>query len=387
MDESSRQTVLASVVLTLCLVSDSLLYLLLPLYFDDFGLAFIWVGILLSVNRLIRIALQTWLVTWYEKLGVRNTLFLSVILSGVACSFFAMGLSVYWLILARLMWGIAYSLMRMCCLFLATENPDASMKRLGWYTSLQEAGPLCVLMLAPWLMLHMSPQSIMIVPLILCFLALIPTFMVELKATHSATVYITKQGNNKKAKWLPEWNVDHAITLMLSMLYDGAWIVVLATLLTMSGTEQQQTITIVAALLVLRRAFNLLLGFVFVRFTSNVNNRHLINLSIITMLVAGVLIYLDQIVLGSVIAIGGRGFYMLLMPKALSDESTNSEDKKHAVNAFTIWRDIASAIGSFLAGLLLYWNVVQAFFLLMTIVIFVVLIKQFTSNSSNTFSS
>lgn len=61
-NQNSRPTVLASLVLTLTLVSDAVLYLLLPLFFDSFGLTLLWVGILLSANRFVRLLINPWLV-------------------------------------------------------------------------------------------------------------------------------------------------------------------------------------------------------------------------------------------------------------------------------------------------------------------------------------
>ncbi len=373
METSSRQTILASVTLSLCLVSDSLLYLLLPLYFEDFGLAFIWVGILLSVNRLIRILLQSWLVTWYEILGVRNTVLLSVILAGVGCSFFSYNASIYWLLAARLMWGVAYSLMRMSCLFLATSDRKNNLTKLAWYSSVQEIGPLTVLIITPWLTQFINPHSIMIIPLVLCFVALIPALMLDSRHL------LPRKGYDavKSHSWFPGWNNDHAITFMISLLYDGLWVIALAPLFVLSGLTQEQTLNTVAMLLVTRRSMNLVLGYYFVRFKSVVAPEKIISLSILGIIVASVLIYFNQIVLGSVLAIVGRGFYMLFIPKVLSDAKESLSDKKQAVNAFTVWRDIASAVGAFLAGVLLDFNVSQPFFLLLAALMTGLLIKRY----------
>lgn len=373
MEISNRQTILASITLTLCLVSDSLLYLLLPLYFDDFGLAFIWVGILLSANRLIRILLQTWLITWYEKLGVQNTMLMSVVLAGIACSFFTLSLSVYWLLLARFMWGIAYALMRMCCLFLATDDSKSSLTKLGWYSSLQEVGPLTVLIFTPWLSQFMHPKLIMVIPLVLCFIAVIPALMLKPGQSLSRR----KNAIGKSHKFLPEWNNDHAITLMLSLLYDGVWVIALAPLLILTGLTQDSTLTIVAVLFILRRAFNFVLGLYFIKSKSSLPIRNLVKLSMFCMVTAGFLIFFDQIALGSIVAIAGRGFYMLLMPRVLSDEKDTGTEKIHAVNAFTVSRDVATATGAFIAGVLLYLEITQSFFLIITLFIIVVSMRQY----------
>ncbi|HEX2059491.1 MAG TPA: MFS transporter, partial [Thermoanaerobaculia bacterium] len=52
---TSRPTVLASIVLALALLGDSLLYAVLPLHAATFGISLAWVGVLLSANRIVRL--------------------------------------------------------------------------------------------------------------------------------------------------------------------------------------------------------------------------------------------------------------------------------------------------------------------------------------------
>ena len=372
---SNKQTILASIVLTLCLVSDSLLYLLLPLYFEDFGLVFIWVGILLSVNRLVRILLQFWLIHWYQKLGLKNTLLVAVLFAAAGCSFFTIDSPVYVLLLGRILWGVAYALLRMSCLFLATEDSQTSLGKLGWYTALQEVGPLLILILAPVFIEQLNPQSIMFIPLALCFIALVPIFMLQQVQSTTERLNSPSTQSQQRSFRLPEWNKDHALTLIFSTLYEGIWVVCLAQLFIVSGSSQIQALNYVALLLVARRAFNLILGITFVRVKRSHNSRYLVKISSLLMIIASFLIYYDYLIFGSLLAIFGRGFYMLLMPKVLSDEAKSSSAKKSTINAFTIWRDIASALGAFLGGVLLHYGLVKLFFVFMVCVAGLLLIR------------
>lgn len=373
---SNKQTILASIVLTLCLVSDSLLYLLLPLYFEDFGLALIWVGILLSVNRLVRILLQFWLIHWYQKLGLKNTLLVAVLFAAAGCSFFTIDSPVYILLLGRVLWGVAYALLRMACLFLATEDSQSSLNKLGWYTALQEVGPLLILILAPLFVEQLNPQSVMLIPLVLCFIALAPISMLRQDRTNPEHLRytLTKQRHYGGFR-LPEWSKDHATTLIFSTLYEGVWIVCLAQLFIMSGSSQLQALNYVALLLVARRGFNLILGITFIRVKRSHDSRFVLNTSSLLMIVASFLIFYEYLMLGSLLAIFGRGFYMLLMPKILSDEAKSSASKRQALNAFTMWRDIASALGAFLGGVLLHYGLVKLFFVVMACLVALLLIN------------
>ena len=164
---------------------------------------------------------------------------------------------------------------------------------------------------------------------------------------------------------------------MLSLLYDGVWVIALDPLLILTGLTQDSTLTIVAVLFILRRAFNFVLGLYFIKSKSSLPIRNLVKLSMFCMVTAGFLIFFDQIALGSIVAIAGRGFYMLLMPRVLSDEKDTGTEKIHAVNAFTVSRDVATATGAFIAGVLLYLEITQSFFLIITLFIIVVSMRQY----------
>src|SRR5690554_5623135 len=172
--QGSRSTVLASLVLTLTLVSDAVLYLLLPLFFDSFGLTVLWVGILLSANRFVRLFVNPWLVPWFQYFGARTALIQAVVLASAASLSFVFLFSPWTLLFARLLWGCAYALMRLGCLHYATEAPERRMINLGWYTSIQEMGPLLVILLTPLLVVHISAQAVLALAFVLCLLALIP---------------------------------------------------------------------------------------------------------------------------------------------------------------------------------------------------------------------
>ena len=61
-DRDSRHS---AQVLSLCLPSDVVLYLLLPMYAADFGVTLVQAGILLAANRLVRIIGYGWVVRFY----------------------------------------------------------------------------------------------------------------------------------------------------------------------------------------------------------------------------------------------------------------------------------------------------------------------------------
>lgn len=355
--QHSQPTVLASSVLTLALVSDSVLYLLLPLYFEDFGLTLIWVGILLSANRFVRLLINPWLLPWFERFGPRSSMLQAVALATAASLAFLMLASPWVLLLARLLWGMAYALMRLGCLHYATHQPERRMVNLGWYTSLQEVGPLSVLLIAPWLVQFIAIEAVLVLASALCLVALWPAL--ALPRAQSDPQLPTRA----RFPWPNAW---HRLTFVLCLLFDGVWTVVLAPLLVVGGWSTAAALAMTAWLLIAKRLFNLLVGVVSIRVNPWMPERLWLGISLALMLVAGALMALTEVLWASVFAIAGHGLYMILVPKRLADEALSDGSRHHSLNGFTFWRDLAAATGALLASLLLAASWTAMFYGLLT---------------------
>ena len=77
-----RPIVIIALLTAVCLVGDSMLYVVLPTHLEEAGLTSLWqVGILLSINRLIRLPLNP-LIGWlYTKISARTGVLIAVILA------------------------------------------------------------------------------------------------------------------------------------------------------------------------------------------------------------------------------------------------------------------------------------------------------------------
>ncbi len=375
----SQPTVLASLVLTLALVSDSVLYLLLPLYFADFGLTLIWVGVLLSANRFVRLLINPWLLPWFERFGPRTAMLQAVALATLASLAFLMLASPWVLLLARLLWGMAYALMRLGCLHYATHEPERRMTNLGWYTSLQEVGPLSVLLVAPLLVEYISIEAVLLLASGLCLVALLPALALpRARADAQAPA-------KARFPWPTAW---HRLTFVTCLLFDGVWTVVLAPLLVLAGWSTAAALAMTAWLLVAKRLFNMLVGVASIRVSHWVSERLLLGVSVALMLLAGGLMAVTQVLWSSVFAIVGHGLYMILVPKRLSDEALSDHDRHHSLNGFTFWRDLAAAVGALLASFLLAWQATTLFYGLLTgLVVLMLLVARYGVTSSTSFWS
>ncbi len=113
-DRQARTITIVGVVSALALFGDSMLYVVLPVYWKEAGLTSLWqVGVLLAANRFIRLPLNP-LIGWlYRRMPLRTGLLAAVLLGAATTIGYGLwkGFAA-WLAL-RAVWGIAWSLMRM----------------------------------------------------------------------------------------------------------------------------------------------------------------------------------------------------------------------------------------------------------------------------------
>ncbi|MDF2720318.1 MAG: hypothetical protein K0R28_7243 [Paenibacillus sp.] len=142
---AKRPITLVALVTAFCLLGDSMLYVVLPIYWKEAGLTSLWqVGILLSVNRFVRLPLNP-LIGWlYNKMPLRVGLVTAVLLGALTTAGYGLfqGFAA-WLIL-RSVWGVAWSLLRMGGFLTVIAYSDNSNRGrwMGRYNGLSRIGSL-----------------------------------------------------------------------------------------------------------------------------------------------------------------------------------------------------------------------------------------------------
>lgn len=140
-----RPVTIIAIVTALCLLGDSMLYIVLPIYWKEAGLSALWeVGVLLSVNRFIRLPSTPLIGLLYRKMPLRIGLFLAVLLAAATTVGYGLfdGFAI-WLIL-RGLWGIAWSFLRMGgYLTVIRYSDDSNRGRLmGRFNGISRLGSL-----------------------------------------------------------------------------------------------------------------------------------------------------------------------------------------------------------------------------------------------------
>ena len=149
----------AAVALALASFGDAFLYAFLPVNSLAVGVPVAWVGIILSINRFIRIFSNTLLVGLFARFGLRWMMIAAVVTAILSTFGYAFSHAIVSWILLRVLWGLSFSALRTGALGYALQQPRVGFA-LGLSRGLQELGPMIALLLAPVFITKLEPRIV-----------------------------------------------------------------------------------------------------------------------------------------------------------------------------------------------------------------------------------
>ncbi|WP_019156801.1 MFS transporter [Robertmurraya massiliosenegalensis] len=146
MFSQDKQPVVALALITaICLAGDSMLYIVLPTHWKEVGLtSLVQVGILLSVNRFVRLPLNPLIGYIYKKVNFRSGILLAVILSGITTISYGLVENFKIWVFLRSIWGFSWALFKLGGYLLILQF-STDMNRgnvMGTYNGLYRLGSL-----------------------------------------------------------------------------------------------------------------------------------------------------------------------------------------------------------------------------------------------------
>ena len=146
-----RQLIVVVVPLALVILGDSLMYVVLPTKFVEFGIgptlglsAGFWVGLALSANRFVRLVSNVFAARVYERAGLRKPFISAVFIGALTTLAYSISTGIALLLLARILWGVSYSFMRLASQIVAFQfGSDRDRgKYFGFINTGQRAGSI-----------------------------------------------------------------------------------------------------------------------------------------------------------------------------------------------------------------------------------------------------
>jgi MFS transporter, DHA1 family, inner membrane transport protein len=324
---------LPGLVIAVASIGDTLLYAVLPLYHQDFGVSLAMVGVLLSLNRWIRLLANSGVAAIGERVGPHTLMVVAAAGSAISTTLYGLAENEAVQVAARMLWGVSFASLNLSTLAYAVSDRANAGKRVGASRAALGIVQAMSLIGGAWIVLHAGPRTV--------FLIYGGLTLVSLGAALLLPRLPREVAGNKGFR-LP---VPHRLEtwgFMLGFASDGVFLLTLAFLMKDSITSVAPVMA-TALLLALRWLVEITTGpiggWIGDRFGAG-------RLSIVNavLLVAGfALIALDHELLGALMVVMTRGMFNTLIPILVIERSKASVLSSQA--SYSTWRDFGAAVG------------------------------------------
>lgn len=336
-DLTSRR---AALTLALCLPSDVLLYLLLPMQSQAFGITLAQAGVLLAANRLVRIFGYRHVLNFYARNGDRLT---CMIAAGAAtvCALGNSLLSGFAALLGlRLIWGLCFAALNLSTQVLATSERAGAARRAGRSRAVIALGPMLALPLGGWLTLWAGPRPIFVILAGCCLVGLwvargLPTASHDLHST------------GRRFKWpdsVATWSFIEGVAL------DGLFIFGLS--IQAQKLLGGDAVLIAGGLMALRYASEMLLSPLGGRAAQRFGATSMLLLFSFLSALALTAFGSYWVIVGAAAVLVLRALQLPLVTTLVAERNPGSM-RVSALASNAVWRDVGAGLGPLLAGLLL----------------------------------
>lgn len=352
----------AASALTFAGLGDAFLYVFLPQYAGSMNIPAVWIGLILSINRFVRIIFNGFVGNVFERYGVRRATIAATLIAVGSTIGYGLGWGLFSLIIFRILWGMSFAVLRIGALAYVFENRNIGLS-LGSSRSIQELGPMFSLWIGPVLLNYFSYQITFIC---LAFFSL-PALLYALRLPELDYRPATKRSINFR---LP--SLSNSITFLINFIVEGILIVVLGSLLANNNVQLTNLMitSLAAGYLVYRRICFIVFSPVSGVIGGRISFAKVFNISLLLIIIGFVFLLIGWEMMGLVIIFTFNSVNSTMAPGSASN---NHEDKIRAVAVNATWRDIGAAIGALAGGMLLSASFLSEAFIIVTFILSVLL--------------
>ena len=343
-DKSWRSLWLSSGALSIAIVGDALIYIVLPVNAELFGVGLAWVGVLLAANRVVRTFAYGWIAMIGERIGTKNLCILASITAVVSTSMY--GLFQGWapLLAARIVWGLSYGALLLVALGYSASDRARTGTRVGVSRALEQVGPLFALTAGAWLAGIVGPRDVFFI------LALVTCVSVLFAVMLSPPVTRRPPSPASRLKILPKPDRLDILILWMGFAVDGVFTMTVTIMLAEHVALELAMLSgglLIAGRRVAEMVAAPLSGVVADRFGVQ---RPLVAASLL--LVAGLaFVGVGWLYAGALAVVIARGALGTLIPAAVALFASSGVLQPLARNQ--TWRDVGAAAGPLTTGLVL----------------------------------
>lgn len=370
---SFRGALISSGVMAFAGLGDALLYPVLPIYGKEMGFSVFVIGLLLSVNRFVRIIANTPIANVVDRIGMKKILIICSSLAVITTIFYGLKLGIITFFIARIVWGLSYSGLKIATLNYAAQVKKTSGLAFGLSTSIQSLGGLFALWLCPILIASVGVENGFFA------IAMISTMGVVM------ALLLPKYNSNRNSEKVKTKKTFYPssmnlLVFILSVAIDGILVVVLSNLLIDKYPETSQLLVFVAFYLLLKRFFAFGFSFLSGILTLKVQPIKLFNFSVVFCLIAILLITFKYTVTGIILAFLFNTIVVTFSPLVAMQLQRGKRNSLQAISSVSTWWDFGAAIGAFLGIFLVEELGSQNLFFLLFILIIILFTKYIIQN-------
>jgi MFS family permease len=333
-------------VLGLGLLGDTLIYAVLPLYHAEWGISLAMVGVLLSLNRWVRLLANSIVAAIGERVGARNLMVTAAVGSVVATTCYGLDGGEALQIAARMLWGISFAALNLGSLAYAVADRANAGKRLGLGRGMIGIIQTCCFVGGALLVLEIGPRNVFLVLGALTLPAVVAALL--LPSLHT-------EPTDRRGFQLPKPHRLEIWGFLLGFSGDGVFLLTLAFLLkdSVSSVAPIMATSLVLALRCLVEATGGPVG----GWLGDRFGARPVAIATGSIMVLGYFLIAGHIdVVGSVVIVLMRGLFNTLIPVMVMQRVTGGYLSSQA--SYSTWRDFGAAVGPLTAPWL-FLNVPQ----------------------------
>lgn len=334
-------TSISAAVLSVALLGDALIYVVLPVNAAEFGVTLVWVGILLSANRVIRILTYGQVVRLTDAIGLRQ-------MSVVAAIGGALSTLLYWLgdggpvlLFARIMWGLSFAALSLITLAYAVDYRARAGARVGLSRSITQIGPAISLSAGAWLAGILGAQTVFLV-LGIASLAAIPLAFLLPKDT--------KKTPPSSRPWFPKPAVVDLVFFVVGFCVDGVFAMTI-TLALLDSVSIEAAMLSGGILLASHRLVQFFTAPMGGMLGDKVGAMRVLNISLIVLALGFAVIGTGANYSGAAIIIVARSVISAVGPAAVAS-GVAQYNTIYRLAVMQTWRDFGAALGPLVSGFL-----------------------------------
>lgn len=337
---------LPGLVIAVGMIGDTLLYAVLPLYHEQFGLSLAMVGVLLSLNRWIRLLANSAVAHLGERIGPHALMIAAALGSAVSTTLYGLVDDATIQILARMLWGISYASLNLATLAYAVSDRANAGKRVGASRAAIGLVQAMSLVGGAWIVLQLGPHHVFLI------------FGVLTLVSFAAAIVLPRLPPEPVAKQGFKLPVPHRLEIwgfVMGFSGDGVFLLTLAFLMKDSITSVAAVMA-TAMLLALRWLVEVTTGPIGGWIGDRFGARRVSILNAALLVSGFVLIAADHEVLGALTVVTTRGMFNTLIPVLVIERGHGGVLSSQA--SYSTWRDFGAAVGP-LSAPWLFLNVAQ----------------------------